>query len=271
MGAHGRVLQAARHGVDHVARGRPLGEVVGAHEYERARRLYHEGLRAAEELGLWPEVSYKLSGLGRLALLARDYEQAADLHERARHLAVEHGFKPAEIYAEIGLGLGARRAGEPDAAEKHLRAVLEWYRRVDHEPGNALILAELGFVAEQRGDAEAALALHLDAFTVSRDVIGDRRAMALALEGLAGARSLAGRHDQAALLLGAASAARKAADAPLPPAERSDVDRITDASVRALGGARFAAEFERGSALDPDQARSLAAAPAPEPARSSKG
>ncbi|MEV4080698.1 BTAD domain-containing putative transcriptional regulator, partial [Nonomuraea fuscirosea] len=50
-------------------------------DYAEARRLRREGLRLAEELGF--EVSFKLAGLGRIALLAGDYVRADDYHERA--------------------------------------------------------------------------------------------------------------------------------------------------------------------------------------------
>ncbi|WP_433247106.1 BTAD domain-containing putative transcriptional regulator [Streptosporangium sp. CA-135522] len=234
-----------------------LAEISGDHE--RAARLCRDGLRMAEELGLWPEVSFLLSGLGRITLLTGDRTRARELHERALRLAAEQGFKFGEIYAEIGLGLGARREGRLDDAETHLCTVLEWYRRETSESDNALVLAELGFVAEQRGDAVAARALHLDGFAAARD-IGDPRAMALALEGLAGAQALAGRHRHAARLLGAAAAARQGAGAPLPPVERGDVDRIAAAARKALGGESFAAEFGFGGGLKPEEARSVAEA-----------
>lgn len=59
-----------------------------------------------------------------------------------------------------------------------------------------MILAELGFAAEQRGDADAALDLHRQDFTAARRT-GDPRAVALALEGLAGAQRLAGDPERA--------------------------------------------------------------------------
>ena len=62
-----------------------LAEIAG--DYDRAARLHRDGLRIAEELGLWTEASYKLSGLGRIALLTGDHEAAGDLHERAPRLA----------------------------------------------------------------------------------------------------------------------------------------------------------------------------------------
>ena len=146
----------------------------------------------AEELGLSTEASYKLSGLGRIALLKGDYAQSEELHRRAMRLAAEGSQSAASQFAEVGLGLVARRQGKLEIAEAHLSRWLNWCRQADGDMGAAFILAELGFIAEQRGDAEAALALHLDGFSSAR-ATGDPRAVALALEGLAGATAAAGR------------------------------------------------------------------------------
>ncbi|NUP64132.1 MAG: AfsR/SARP family transcriptional regulator, partial [Nonomuraea sp.] len=158
-------------------------EITG--DYDRAAGLRAEGLRMAEELGLWSSVSDALSRLGRIAMLRGDHAAAEDFHERARRLAVSQSNRPAEEFAEIGLALGARRQGRLDEAERRLRAWLDWVIDVSGEPGAALILAELGFVAELRGDAAGALELQLRGLTAARRV-GDPRATALALEGLAG-------------------------------------------------------------------------------------
>ncbi|WP_086827184.1 BTAD domain-containing putative transcriptional regulator [Allokutzneria sp. NRRL B-24872] len=207
-----------------------LAEISG--DYARAERLNRDGLRIAEELQLWSEAADRLTGLGRLALLTCDFAAADELHERARKLAARQSYRAGEIHAEIGLALGARRQGELDAAEHHLREVYEWNRHAAFDPGNALILAELGFVAELRGDADAALALHTKGLAVARH-IGDPRAIALAQEGLAGAHSLTGDHEYASRLLAEAAAARNTAGAPLPSAERGDVDRVR-ARLRSL-------------------------------------
>ncbi len=227
-----------------------LAEITG--DYEQAARLHRDGLRMAEELGLWPEVSYQLSWLGRIALFTRDYSQAWEFHERAMRLAAEQGFKPAEMYAETGLALVARREGRFGIAEEHLRTVLEWHRQVGFEAGSTLILAELGFIAEQRGDVAPAKRLQLDGFALASRG-GDPRAIALAMEGLAGAHALAGEHDRAARLLGAAATARESVGTPLPGAERGDVDRITATARNALGEQAFAVEFERGTKLEADE------------------
>ncbi|MFD8937164.1 BTAD domain-containing putative transcriptional regulator [Streptomyces sp. NPDC059578] len=224
-----------------------LDEIAG--DYRAAELRHRDGLRIAEELDLWTETSTRWSELGRIALLTGDHARAAELHERGRRVAVDHGDRRAQEFAETGLALGARRQGRYDEAERHLRTWLEWNRRLDAENGTALILAELGFIAEQRGEAEAALTLHTRGLTAARRT-GDPRAVALALEGLAGAHRLAGRPARAASLLGTAARARAAVGAPLPPAERGDVDRIEAATRTALGDTAFTTAYARTA--DPD-------------------
>ncbi|NGN70119.1 AfsR/SARP family transcriptional regulator, partial [Streptomyces sp. A7024] len=229
----------------------PLGahaEITG--DYPHATRLHLEGLRLAEELGVRTEAADKLSALGRIALLEGDHTRADDLHTRAAKTAAEQGYKVGEEFAEIGLALSARRQGHLDKAEALLRKWLPWDREIDSPVGTALILAELGFVAELRGDAEAARAHHAEGLTLARST-ADPRAMALALEGLAGAAALAApeNHPRAAELLGRATALRAGAGAPLPPGERGDTDRITDRLRAALGDASLTAALERGATM----------------------
>ncbi|MEU7281745.1 hypothetical protein AB0A69_23660, partial [Streptomyces sp. NPDC045431] len=73
-----------------------------------------------------------------------------------------------------------------------------------------------------------------------------RHSPALAFEGLAGAHALTGRPSRAARLLGAAARLRERAGAPLPDAERADVDRVTARVRAALGAAEFAAAYASG-------------------------
>ncbi|NBM18025.1 BTAD domain-containing putative transcriptional regulator [Streptomyces sp. GC420] len=226
-----------------------LAEIKG--EYDDAARRQREGLDIAKELGLEAEVSARLSGLGRLALLARDWERGRDLHEQARRIAVEQGYKYGEIHSEMGLALGARRSGDLDAAETHLLHIQDGYADMSSQAGDHLLLAELGFLAELRGDAARAAEHHLRGWDVAR-LLDEPRALALSLEGLAGAAVL---HDLepgaacAALLLGAADASRRGAGAPLPPAERGDVDRVAVAARAALGEAAYTETYGHGARL----------------------
>jgi predicted ATPase/DNA-binding SARP family transcriptional activator len=210
-------------------------------DYDRAARMHREALRISEELGLWAEASFWASGLGRIALLTGDHEQARALTEQGRRLAAEHAIRFAEEHADVGFALIARAEGDLDAAEAHLRNWLDWDLQVDAHANAAVILIELGFIAELRGDAEAARALHRDGHAAAL-AGGDARTSARALDGLAGADALAGDHHRAARLLGAAARARGAAGGSLPPGERGDVERITRVVRAALGDA-FATAF----------------------------
>lgn len=204
-----------------------LAEIDG--DYPRAGRLHREGLRVAEDLRLWTDVSYRLSSLGRVALLSGDLERSREFHERGMRLAAEQSNRFAEEFARVGLGLVARRSGDLDTAERLFLASLEWNRSLGRYYGITLILAELGFTAELRGDAVQARSWHLAGLEAAREG-GDPRSVALAHEGLAGVAALEGDAARARRLLAEAAALRASVGAPLPEAERADVDRISRAA-----------------------------------------
>jgi predicted ATPase/DNA-binding SARP family transcriptional activator len=230
-----------------------LAEMVA--DYAKATRLHREGLRMAEELGLWTEVSVRLAWLGWIAVQQCDYAQARNLSGQALRLAAEQGFRVGETFAEIGVAFAARRQGDFDQAERHLSGLLR--AAGPEEEGQtpplhlSLVLTELGFIAERRGQATEARRLHLRALRASRTLRAPR-AVAMALEGLASAVGLAGDHETSARLLGAADSARRAASVPAAPSEQAELDRITAATRSALGAAAFHAAYQDGAADTPD-------------------
>jgi predicted ATPase/DNA-binding SARP family transcriptional activator len=227
-------------------------------DHKQADRLHRDGLHMAEDLGLWPQAADALSWLGRNAMQSGDLAQARELLERAMRLAAGQSYQPGQAFAEISLGQTARREGKLDVAETYLRNVLRTSQRIGSGPdvAHTISLSELGFIAEQRGDPAAARSLHLESLDAARK-LGDIQAVAQALTGLAGAQALGGQPDRAAQLLGAADAAWHPAGASLPPSDSADVNRITAATRRALGESAFAAEFQSGRRLKPEQAASL--------------
>ncbi|WP_327002295.1 winged helix-turn-helix domain-containing protein [Dactylosporangium sp. NBC_01737] len=229
-----------------------LAEMRG--EHERAAALHREGLRWAEALSLWPEVGSKLSWLAWLAVQTRDYAQGRELAERAYTLAMEQDAPGAVIFAETSLGMAARREGKLDVATEHLMHIAEQGRR-EQQPALYLpmILVELGYAAEQRGDAAAGLALHVEAFEAA-EAMGSPRDAVYALEGMASAAAERSA-EVAARLLGAAAANRLAIEAPAAPAERDETDRVTARLVAALGRERFDALVAHGTRLSPGEAR----------------
>ncbi|MGH3486473.1 MAG: ATP-binding protein, partial [Actinopolymorphaceae bacterium] len=224
-----------------------LAELRG--DYPRATRLQREGLRMAEELELWPEVVGGLSWLGWIATQTGDYAQARELCTRAKRLAEEQDNVPGQVFAELGLAFALRREGEWDLAEIHLNNLVDAAKRQDPGSGHALyltiVLTELGFIAELRGDAATARDRHLEACDVARD-FGETRALAAAAMGLAGASVLDGRPEEAARLLGAAAAVRESTGLPLSPGEALELDRIIAAVRTTLDDDSFAAEHDLG-------------------------
>lgn len=173
---------------------------------------------------------------------------------------MEQGHRAGQIFAMIGLAFAARRDGRLDLAETHLRDVVRRTPRTLAEqappPHLPMVMAELGFVAEQRGDAEGAIASHLAALDLAEQ-FDTARELTIAVDGLAGALALTGNHDSAARLLGSAAAARSASGQPAASAERADIDRITRAVRAALGEDRFAGERARGALLTRAEVRSI--------------
>ncbi|MFD7153389.1 ATP-binding protein [Kribbella sp. NPDC059898] len=197
-------------------------------DYPTATAYLEDAVRHAQDLGLWTEVSFRTAGLGRIAMLTGDYARADELHEQARRLAVEQSNKSAEEYAEVGLGLSARRQVRLDDAERHFTKWLAWLEQVGGTPGIGFITNQLGYIAEQRGDLAEARRLHERGLELAHRT-GDKRAIALALEGLAGATE---DPDRALSLLAEASALRRQVGVPLPPAERFDVERAISRARR---------------------------------------
>ncbi|WP_106397011.1 BTAD domain-containing putative transcriptional regulator [Actinocorallia populi] len=234
-----------------------LAELTG--DLARAARLHRDGLRLAEELGLWPEVAGQLSWLGWLAVLSGDRPQAVEYATEALRLAREQGSDAGVTFARTVLAYASRRDGDLDTAEEHLDALLSRATPAPDgtpPPQRPMLLLESGFVAELRGRPEQALALHLAAFDDAERLAAVRDRTG-ALEGVACALAAAGRHRDAAAVLGAVSRARKADALPPSPIERDDLERVTSACRAALGETAFAEELERGGRLAPAEAAAL--------------
>lgn len=214
---------------------------------KRAARMHRDGLRIAEELGLWAEASGRLSWLGWNALQAGDYAQAQVFAERGLRLAEGHGHRSGQVFARMSVAFAARRHGRLDVAETQLDWLLDQARTEGTEVlylGN--VLNELGFLADQRGDAATAAKLQQESHDVAQRQQAPRD-IAVALVGLAGAAVLAGDATEAARLLGRADAIHATVGAERAPAELFDLDRITAATRAALTDAEFTTAYDAGT------------------------
>ena len=232
-----------------------MAEIAG--DYRRAVALIEEAIGLAGDLRL-PEFVATLHAQHGIQLsLQGQHQRALAVLGQALAEAERLGWRAGVALVRGFLGLAARRRGDLDEARRQLERALVWSREADASPLAAPALAWLGFVLELQGDLAAAGSVHRESLDHARRT-GDPRAVALALEGLAGVASATGDGERAALLLGAAGAMRESAGGPLPPAERVDVDRIHAAAGRLLGEARLGDGLRRGAALPADEAVALA-------------
>ena len=226
-------------------------------DYADAAERREQMLQLAQRHGMIEAEAAQSLHLGNLAALHDEYERAREHHQRALRLAERSRDRSLVALASNGAGMGARRRGDLDAAEQLHRRAAELYDRLQLADGAAFAHAGLGFVADQRGDREAALHAHRSGLERARHT-GDPRAVALALEGVAGALTEADPR-RAAQLLGAAEQIRDDVGASLPAPERADVDRIGQRLSEALGD-RCATLVDQGRSLSIDAAQELAAA-----------
>jgi predicted ATPase/DNA-binding CsgD family transcriptional regulator/transcriptional regulator with XRE-family HTH domain len=197
-----------------------LGQEMGARgELDRAQGFHQESLDIARSLGSPWQVAAALNRLGRVAYARGDLDRASTLVEES---------------------------------------VSQW-RPVDATRGLHLALATLGDIALKRGDARQAAARFQESLTLCQRA-GDRAGVARALEGLASVWSACSRSEsgdgalRAAMLFGAAEAAREAIWPPLEPDEEAARRRAIGATRAALGAAAFEVAWARGQTMDIVQA-----------------
>jgi predicted ATPase/DNA-binding SARP family transcriptional activator len=170
--------------------------------------------------------------LGTVAMLAGDLEDADMRLAEAEALGRELHYPAILALALNAISMLRRRQGRIEDAAAAAADALALYRAGDIPEGSALALINLGFAAELRADAAEAARCHREAFAEATR-LGDPRAVARAVEGLAGAAMVAGEPDRAARLLGAADELRRSVGSPLVRGERFDVDR-TEAALGTL-------------------------------------
>lgn len=229
-----------------IAEASEVAEMRG--DYDRAAALLRHGLAIADEIGFSGHPLGMRARLGNIEILRGDLDLAESIHQG---LLVDPGARAAQWIqgmAQIGLASVARRRDELDVAEEWLRGV--WALGRTHTVPHMRLIAAVarGYLADQRGDAVAALE-HQRVGLQTAERLRTPRGLAYSLEGVAGALAISGcpcRHDLGARLLGAADRLRRESGGPMPEAERFDVDRAERRLRAELGDARFAAGFAAG-------------------------
>jgi predicted ATPase/DNA-binding SARP family transcriptional activator len=219
-----------------------LAELRGDYEEAiEATRFAYEGTMST---GPGANASILATRLGNLAALQNRFDDAASWHATALSRARQYAFPGPAAQALSGMGVAAGLKGDMDEAETLHREALAAYDAVGSIEGAAFTCACLGFLAANRGDAPAAIEWHQRSLAIA--MLGsERRAMALAVVGLAGAHALEGDGQNTAQLLGVASELRGVGPT-IAPWALAEQARIEASARSLLGDAAYDAAYASG-------------------------
>jgi non-specific serine/threonine protein kinase len=258
-------------------------------------RLWLRRLLALPASGV--ELAAGLEVAGRLAVLQGDVDEGRALLERALAEATDAGSPTWRAHALHGLALAKVFWAEPAEAVPLLEEALDLHGDGDDPFGVPLALVQLATVhatldqpgramkyaeecirlSHEHGDQWCAgLARWTQALVVWREgrtsrvryyarqvlrlkePFGDRLGMAMSMEVVAWAEAAAGRHERAAVLLGAVETALASIGGSLFRHLLDDHDRCVAEVRAALGAAAYDDAARRGGALEFDEAVTLA-------------
>jgi predicted ATPase/DNA-binding CsgD family transcriptional regulator len=222
-----------------------------------AGRLLEAALLAAEGQGDAEAVAYAFQFLGRAVWFLGDPARGLALteHALARHRSA--GDWRGVVLTLVQLGVMRALTGDPAGAVSPLQECAESCRERGERWNRSYALWGLGLAVWLLGDAERASELERAALRIKREV-GDQVGSAHCVEALAWIAASRRRPAHAAILLGAAAAAREAIPATLPRPLGLHHETTHTMASRALGQDAFAAGLVKGRALSPPRRVTIA-------------
>ncbi len=226
-------------------------------DLDRAEALAEQGLARAQADADRLREGRALHALALAATFRDDLARAEPLHTRALELLLGAGDTALAGHVLGYLADAALWNGEVDRAA----ALAEDARKVLAEAGSHIypirLLGTLGAIALARGDRAEAARLYRENLSQTAPVgdlrgIGDRRYVADALAGFAGVALAGGEAETAARLLGAATAMIEAVGFRFV-VHQVQYERVLAATRASLPGRAFAAAWEDGRRLRPDE------------------
>jgi predicted ATPase/class 3 adenylate cyclase len=215
-------------------------------DYAGAHALFEE----VWELGLahdhFGQPAVVMQNLGWSATTLGSTDEAEAWHRRALEFSRKHDLPFGEAGARFGLAVVAYVRGELERADEFIGDALSIVRRIGARPflGGGLI-ASAG-VAQVIGDLERAAAELMEALPIVREIDSSAQA-AWWLRNAARVHADAGRHERAALLLGADEAIR--GESVVMPWDRTPLEVCIAQTMAALGGDAYRSAKTAGRQL----------------------
>ncbi|MDE3230080.1 MAG: tetratricopeptide repeat protein, partial [Chloroflexota bacterium] len=230
------------------------GIVAHSHgDYARAVTFFEECLPLCWADGYQHGAALALSSMGLSVLHLGELARARALCEESVILGRAIGDSRSVAGSLTNLGMALLADGRVADAIARFDESLLIRRELGDRGGAAHTLLYLGRAALEQDDQTRASAYFQESFTL-RDETGDEEGQAAALEGLAMVAAATGDGELAARRFGAAEAARERIDMPLPTLDRPLYDRWLAASRELSGADQFAAWWQAGAALAPQEA-----------------
>lgn len=226
-------------------------------EYVAARQAHQTVLEISGARDWQRGIALALQNLGSVAVAEGDYttarEALASSHEIRRDLGDDGG----AAWAAAWRGRADRLDGRVEDARRWLTRARAGFLEVGDHLGLAFALDELGGLAHDEGDDGTALTYHLDALR-DLDETGNLLELVGCLESLGGVAIARQLWETGVAIFAAATAWRRAHDAPPPLPLRNGYDRSLAQARSTLEPAAFERAWAEGEAIAIDRAIGLA-------------
>lgn len=253
-------LQSARRAADPSRLGHILASLALLSEDQghttKADEYAAEALEVRHETDDLYVATDALLAQGEISINRGDWDLAHRVLDEALTTARSAGFTEVICWATAYLGKLALGEGRVEDGERLLSESLAMFQRLELAPGEAWAMRHLGRAALAEGDDSRARALLSTALRIALDQVRPDAPLVLQALGELGARG----HDPeaAAVLLGAAQAARQRMGLGVPLREQRIAEEA-EASLRGrIGDDRFEELTARGAAMTLEEAAELA-------------
>jgi predicted ATPase/DNA-binding winged helix-turn-helix (wHTH) protein/predicted negative regulator of RcsB-dependent stress response len=222
-------------------------------DYDAAQRNLEHSLECWRTLPDQLAVARSLHNLANVARLRGDYARAQTALNEATQIFEKVHDHSGAAWSINQQGDIAREQGNVQAAGDHYKRALTAFREAGDRWGCARSLADLGYVYCGQGKYEAARGAYREALEVFAE-LGHKRGIARALEGSACLAAARGQAERALKLAGAAEHLRRLISAPLPQAEKSELQEKLAMAWKLLGEPEGKSAWAEGGAMNIENA-----------------
>ncbi len=226
----------------------------GQGDYDHARALCDKSLALSNDLRY-------LRGVADARLLMAQILFDTQVAQNIVRLQVESALDLYRLVADKeGIAACFHLLGQITLLQGHIEEARSWFKQsveqhkeLAHLAGMAWAVSGLARVAFTQGDLIEAYSSYEESLALAR-VLGDQELLVNCMEGLAIVVSVQGKHAWAAQIWGAAEVLRETIGQPHTPVERLLYENAIKDMHRHLDEQTFAAAYETGRMMSPDQA-----------------